>query len=117
MNEHKMCINREEIKEILDNKLEIVNHKLDNIEYQTTKTNSRVNMLEDKVHNIEVNSAARLESCPYGKRIDEIAVAVITQKQLRNLLIKGITIAGVFFTILFSLVGIIFRLFTSNPFM
>lgn len=111
-----MCIDRKEIIEILDDKLSGVNAKLDNIVIQTTKTNSRVDKLEDDVKNIRIQDAGRYESCPQAPTIYEIVRtlntvndSLIGQRELRNILLKAITITGIFFTILFSLIAIILR--------
>lgn len=80
-----------------------INYKLDSIEKQTTKTNSRVTALEAKVTDIELNDAGRYESCPYNKKIEKLTETVISTAEMKRVLIRAVTIAGVFFTILFTL--------------
>lgn len=111
-----MCIERKEIIEILDDKLGTVNNKLDNIVRQTTKTNSRVDKLEDEVKDIRIEDAGRFESCPQQPNIEilnetmnTVKQNLISQKQMRNLMLKAITIAGIFFTVLFGLIALILR--------
>ena len=109
MKDHKMCVERSDIIEILDGRLETVNIKLDFIKEQTTRTNGRVTEVERKVHDMEVGDAARYTSCPQLNRIQAIESAVISHQEMKKLVIKGISIAGIFFTILFGLVTLILR--------
>jgi len=116
MKKDNMCVERKDIINILDDKLETVNTKLDYIKEQTTRTNSRVNRVEDDVIKIKLGDAGRAVSCPQLPTIKEqsehlvaLQKSSMTQKQLRNVIIKGITITGLFFTVLFGLITLILR--------
>lgn len=113
-----MNIERSEINQILDAKLEtfnaqnkglfdVINTKLDYIKEQTTKTNSRVIKLEEKDVERDIYMASRKLSCPQEERIDQLVVNSIQVKELRGFMIKTVTIAGIFFTILFGLIRVI----------
>lgn len=118
-NHNNVLVNREELKEILessvnntfDNRLEIINYKLDAIGLQTTRTNGRVNDLEDKVDELEKDGIKRLLTCPQKesfvsieKDINELKENSIKTGTIKGMVLKSITIAGIFFTILFGFI-------------
>lgn len=127
----KILVDPDELKKILkgavnetfDNRLEIINYKLDAIESQTTRTNGRVTDLESKVNELERDGIRRLVTCPQQETFDafeyeiseikdntnEINGRLIESSAIKNLMLKSITIAGVFFTILFGLIFGILR--------
>ncbi len=86
---------------------EVINYKLDSIEAQTTRTNGRLTDVEKKVQNIEIDKASRLASCPQSEIIKQIHETTISTNEMRRIIIRGITLAGVFFAILFALLRII----------
>lgn len=144
-------VNLEDLKNLLenavnntfDNRLEIINYKLDAIETQTTRTNGRVTDLEDKVDELEKDGIRRLTTCPQKETFDTIQkdinelndntvkkvdfgqietdISELTEKTIKSgtiksLVLKGITITGVFFTILFGLIFGILRVLTDVGF-
>ena len=88
--------------------LEIINYKLDAIELQTTKTNSRLTKVEDQVKDLEFSDATRIVSCPQASKIDQLIESSISTKTIKNIVIRGIVIAGIFFTILFGILRVFF---------
>lgn len=86
---------------------EVINYKLDSIENQTTRTNGRLTELERKVQEIEKDGAHRIATCPQADIISKLVENSITVNTMKKLVIRGITIAGIFFTILFALLRLI----------
>lgn len=86
---------------------EVINYKLDSIENQTTRTNGRLTELERKVQEIEKDGAHRIATCPQADIIARLHENSITVNTMKKLVIRGITIAGIFFTILFGLLRLI----------
>jgi hypothetical protein len=89
------------------NRYEIINYKLDSIESQTTKTNGRLTDVEKKVADLELDAAKRILTCPQEAKIKELIETSTSTSAMRKLVIRGITIAGVFFAILFSLLKLL----------
>lgn len=89
------------------NHYEIINYKLDSIETQTTKTNGRLSEVENKVKEIEIDNAKRVLTCPQNKKIEELVNSSMSILAMRKIVIRGITIAGIFFTLLFGLLRLL----------
>ncbi len=86
---------------------EIINYKLDSIEAQTTRTNGRLTDLENRVKDIEIEKGGRISTCPYSETIKKLSEDSITVNAIKRMLIQGIVIAGLFFTILFGILRLI----------
>jgi len=123
-NTENINISTEDLKKLLENavdatfkgRFEVINYKLDAIETQTTRTNGRVTDLEGKVDELERDGIRRLNTCPQketfemiGNQIDGLKEKTIESRTIENLILKTVTIAGIFFTILFGLIFGILR--------
>lgn len=119
MNNNKKSFSDDELRDMMESVVEkyhkftsdplkIINYKLDSIEEQTTKTNGRLTKVEEKVHGLEISDATRIQNCPQAKKIDELIESSISVRTIKNMVIRGIVIAGIFFTILFSILRVFF---------
>lgn len=104
---------KEEIKELLNSciliansehtaKFQVIDYKLDTILQQTTKTNGRVNKLEEKELTHVIN-------CPLQAKVRLLEDNQLTSRAIKKWIVAGIGIASVIMTIIFSA----FKLFTS----
>lgn len=69
-----------------DSKFEIINYKLDQINAQTTKTNGRVNKLEE-------SNLTHQFTCPLNAKVRTLEDAQLSKKAINNMLIKAIGIS------------------------
>jgi hypothetical protein len=79
---------------------EIINLKLEHIKEQTTRTNGRVTVLEDKVaehlpHNIT--------KCPQSATIESLKTSMITSKGIKTFLISSIVLTSVIIGTIFTI--------------
>ena len=56
----------------INGKFNVINEILERIEVQTTKTNGRVNKLEEKAIILELNDVKHLSECPHAARIQSL---------------------------------------------
>ncbi len=117
-NENKHNLTDEELKKIINrvietyqesnsNRYEIINYKLDSIETQTTKSNGRLVEVEKKVNDLEIDNAKRILTCPQEEKIKQLMETSMSTSVMRKIVIRGITIAGIFFAILFGLLRLL----------
>lgn len=87
---------------------EIINFKLDAIENQTTRTNGRLGELEKRVLDIEKDNIGRILTCPQSETINELVSNSISVKTMKKIVVQAVVFAGIFFTILFGLIRLLF---------
>jgi len=89
---------RKELNQILEQKFEIINTKLDFIKEQVTKTNGRVDELEDKVEVLEKSEIAHVVNCPVNPKLRIIEDRLLSQyavkKYMAYMLGAGVAIGG-----------------------
>ena len=61
-----------------------VHERLDEIKTQTTKTNSRVDHLEDKVQNIELSEATHVINCPVNPKVTLLSEELLEYKMFKK---------------------------------
>jgi peptidoglycan hydrolase CwlO-like protein len=93
----------EEIRTMLESKLEVIDYKLDTIFEQTKKTNGRVTQLEKKTNDLDLTDKLHVASCPQIKKIETMQKELDNQKNIKNWLIKAMGVIGGMLGLLFSL--------------
>jgi outer membrane murein-binding lipoprotein Lpp len=74
----------EQMALLFDEKLKSLHQKVDYIKEQTTKTNSRVNHLEDDVKQIREDGIKHTVNCPATAKIDKINEELLEYKMVKR---------------------------------
>ena len=95
--------------EKIDGKFNLINEKLERIEAQTTKTNGRVNKLEDKTEQLKINDIEHIINCPLVSRVKTIEETEQFKKgELRMITILS-TVTASIAAIIISIAAIYFN--------
>jgi len=76
-----------------DEQYKLIDYKLDQITLQTTKTNGRVNKLEEK-------ELTHIITCPQNEKIRVLEDNALTNKSIRKWIVASITITAIVVTVL-----------------
>lgn len=93
----------------IEGKFNVINTQLDQIKEQTTKTNGRVNKLEEKVQTLEKRDLEHVINCPIAERVKMLETDNTGTKSIKHFVIQSIIIAGIIGGILFGIFEILNR--------
>ena len=96
---------RSEIREMLtdiigahtaavDGKFDVIQVQLHAIREQTTKTNGRVTVLEEKQRNLETENNLHFEHCPHTDAINSLKNENVSRKAIYKFILASITISS-----------------------
>jgi hypothetical protein len=99
----------EETRTTMENHYTIVTLKLDSIKEDTTKTNGRVNKLEDEVKRLAIEDQKHMVSCPIAIEVRELKNTVSEMRNRKRFIFSTITLN----TIILGIIGTIVAIFLN----
>ena len=94
-------------EEVLDLKLQIINHKLDATIIQTTKTNGSVQGHSERIRSLEARIPHTIANCPQQNTIQELRDESITKKSMKKMLVTTVLVIGTLVGIVATVVALI----------